>query len=1206
MDNDISILLKEAKRLKIPSKFVQIRDKKYSSMIDEIKSLIPTGMNLYSLYEIFTTILPEDLVILYTVVQGVSEEVLNEINGFNTSLEISKIRDVAELKLLIQDWNRKYVAEFEENMNKLDRIEEIQEELSKFVPLDFSPVKVESSIILAQMQFKDGRVPTTDDAYEIFDFSIPQKNLPYIRWNTSNSTNKELIKIYTGKTLEERPDYAKIISFGGKEIKNTLNFSVGKGEENLTKESFLKGVYSLETNVLKIKIPLETGQDKSLVLNKISESLPLVPNKIDEKSISGEVYIFDIEINDQILSHLILNDDIFKNYFFMKEMGAAFALKKQLKIFFRSLSGLTLEEEDQPSSVAFSIKQNYAKGEETVLVRKNNREKEIKLKIGTPYVRIHISSADSLEVAQDFLNIFSRILEAYKTQEENISNFYLSYIPDFKNIEQEQGIKKLGREAKDTKLERLKKVAPDLFIADYARKCLCPFQPIPITDDEVEDWEAQTFEQKGETLNRQVLQFPPDDPKFNFVCPDDKYPFPGVKKNKLDNKTLYASLPCCFMNDQIGSNKSKYNQIYFGDGKEEVKVKDGHMIRSDKIVKAGRYGSVPNSINDFLKNDASIQEIRRKGVPVSPNSLLHAISIAISDPRYLEKTEVAREKYVGDLRKVIAGKTDSNLCKQEMYDFSLQDIRTSLRDTKVFLDPNLYYRVLEEAYKINIFVFAPSADEEKRLKTKSDSTGIVQLPRFKLFPARSPKKDRPTILIYRTLGSESDILSYPQCELLLSYSENNEVSVFEENIYKMMFNATLELNRTITWELVYAEEKGDKETQKEIETLARNNIYSQVNYFEITGKKAVKQYIDVYGKLRGLYVDNLMLIFPASSPENLPVSATIVRTSYQKALKMFANPIAYSADRDGLMDGLWFPVLDLVYGIYIPIIPQTPASNLSLGPNNPLGEVGSGVVSRIVKIRRDLDFILQSLKWLLAISGLPLEDFMNKYSSIGEMSGDSSQIYDFKNIGRTFPQVDTVEVGIIEMKKRVPTLFVGDRLFLYSEKMFNGVLYLMQQYVKEYPLTQIPKSIHRSPLMEQDFISSDGVALFLTEADMKTWLESLNKVPEILTSININNALKTDPYLYLASDGHIYLVQNVMNGNVNRALNVGYYWRTYKVNPGFKSPEYDELAEPKYVIYDISPANTAVPAENKAGDSLDFLSVLRYNSLSYAAMLRLL
>ena len=114
MDNDISILLKEAKRLKIPSKFVQIRDKKYSSMIDEIKSLIPTGMNLYSLYEIFTTILPEDLVILYTVVQGVSEEVLNEINGFNTSLEISKIRDVAELKLLIQDWNRKYVAEFEE------------------------------------------------------------------------------------------------------------------------------------------------------------------------------------------------------------------------------------------------------------------------------------------------------------------------------------------------------------------------------------------------------------------------------------------------------------------------------------------------------------------------------------------------------------------------------------------------------------------------------------------------------------------------------------------------------------------------------------------------------------------------------------------------------------------------------------------------------------------------------------------------------------------------------------------------------------------------------------------------------------------------------------------------------------------------------------------------------------------------------------
>ena len=83
-------------------------------------------------------------------------------------------------------------------------------------------------------------------------------------------------------------------------------------------------------------------------------------------------------------------------------------------------------------------------------------QKEIKLKIGTPYVRIHISSADSLEVAQDFLNIFSRILEAYKTQEENISKFYLSYIPDFKNIEQEQGIKKIRKNALQVK-EDIKK-----------------------------------------------------------------------------------------------------------------------------------------------------------------------------------------------------------------------------------------------------------------------------------------------------------------------------------------------------------------------------------------------------------------------------------------------------------------------------------------------------------------------------------------------------------------------------------------------------------------------------------------------------------------------------------------------------------------------------------------------------------------------------
>ena len=98
--------------------------------------------------------------------------------------------------------------------------------------------------------------------------------------------------------------------------------------------------------------------------------------------------------------------------------------------------------------------------------------------------------------------------------------------------------------------------------------------------------------------------------------------------------------------------------------------------------------------------------------------------------------------------------------------------------------------------------------------------------------------------------------------------------------------------------------------------------------------------------------------------------------------------------------------------------------------------------------------------------------------------------------------------------------------------------------------------------------------------------------------------MNSQPYFYQAPDEHIYLIQNVLEGQMNRALYAGKMWEENKVNTGFASPEID--FEVPYVVYGISAASTTVPIENKAGDRLDFLSVLQYNTSNYAAMLRLL
>ena len=556
-DNDISILLKKAKELNIPAKYVIISNSSQPrNSIAEILTIIPTGITLPNLQLKFPSINSRDLGILYAKTEGVSQINLEKVNSFFLENKIEKINDTIELKLLIADWLKKFKEEFDMDMQKLENIEILQKELAKYPSVVYSPIQIDSTIVFAKVEKVE----------DVFDKSKPKKVLPYIRYN--NNDSKEIFKLYTGKNLEERPDYSKIIpNIGSREAINTISFSVWKGDlekdniKEATKESYLKGSYSFDNDLMKIKIPLKDddfcntknlkgdnlkgdmkeGNERDKILKRISDSFPFKYTSISENTISGELYFFDVDINDILLSDMVLNYELLNTYLFMKEMSSSYASKKkQLKLFFRSSGSQQEKTEDDfisPSSVAFSITQNYAKGGEVVNVAGN---KTINLTGNLPYIRVKISSADSIEVAESFVKIFSRLLSYYKEKKNELERLYISYIPDFLSHKEEitNIDKKIGKEA-DSKIARLKAAAPDVFVTDYARKCLCPFQPIPISDDEIQAWEQKTFINKGKTLKRQVLRFPPDNPKYNFVCPEDTYPFPGVKKNTLSNKDKY-------------------------------------------------------------------------------------------------------------------------------------------------------------------------------------------------------------------------------------------------------------------------------------------------------------------------------------------------------------------------------------------------------------------------------------------------------------------------------------------------------------------------------------------------------------------------------------------------------------------------------------------------------------------------------------------
>ena len=93
---------------------------------------------------------------------------------------------------------------------------------------------------------------------------------------------------------------------------------------------------------------------------------------------------------------------------------------------------------------------------------------------------------------------------------------------------------------------------------------------------------------------------------------------------------------------------------------------------------------------------------------------------------------------------------------------------------------------------------------------------------------------------------------------------------------------------------------------------------------------------------------------------------------------------------------------------------------------------------------------------------------------------------------------------------------------------------------------------------------------------MKSWLNSIGKLNIqnliIQTKLSIANGLKTEPYLYVAPDGKIYEIQNVIESNLMRALNVAYNWYVNKINIGYQTEPINigENQLPPHVINGIS------------------------------------
>ena len=394
--------------------------------------------------------------------------------------------------------------------------------------------------------------------------------------------------------------------------------------------------------------------------------------------------------------------------------------------------------------------------------------------INTPYTHIQIIRSSSLEAIQLFRSMMNYIVGLYIQKAPSIDTFFKTF-----------QLKEIIVLPKPKKMFR-KELVPEVFSKRYSRQCQKDRYPSLLDEKQIETLQEENGEwvfPLNNQTKRRAIPFPtpnttPYDTRW-YYCTDPEYPNIGLISN-VDNPFGYA--PCCFGPRDIEKNEAneKYNQYLKG---EVVTKRQQYFKRTDKIITLYNFGYFSKGHTPWLLRffqGSQKQVVVRMGVQRGPNAVLECIGMALGLEPLLQGSakdyaleNQKREEYLQLLRKDIADTIPPVFSKQQMYTSSLDEITTYLRGTE-YLDVLKVSRILEEFFKCNLFVF---------IKNKEFPNGTLTLPNHSSGWFREAfDLQRPSIFLYTHMGSESDQLKYPHCELLI-HSDTDTVNKLRKPAY---------------------------------------------------------------------------------------------------------------------------------------------------------------------------------------------------------------------------------------------------------------------------------------------------------------------------------------------------------------------------------------------------------------------------------------
>jgi len=812
--------------------------------------------------------------------------------------------------------------------------------------------------------------------------------------------------------------------------------------------------------------------------------------------IGGLFYFPNLYFDKYILADLCISDDLFERFLKIDESLRAYRKKSSVYVYFT-------DPRYPDEFLTASISQRFMmKGD---LRHVENRDD---FKIGESYVRVKVSRGKSLQHVFRFQKILSKLFVEYNKKVDEIIDSYQEFIPNFGEIPK--------LEIKESK-KTLKDIVPSQFISNYTRLCNRP--PDIVFPEEKEDILKKY-------PDRQIITFPntaEEGTQHEYICTDDVNKYPGVKRNNLANKDKFKYLPCCYPKDQRDRKNYKdyYENVQIS---KDEQVKNERIIITNKILNADNFGVLPEYLNNLLVSIQPDYDFYRKGVTRTKNSFIECITEAF-DPEYKQfsRDDEKIPDFLEKIRMDLVETQSLSITRQEEYDKDVDEIERDILDMNQYFDPKKYYRLLEEKYNCNIYIFGESE---------------MIIPKHLQNYLRYSKRYSNSVFIFEHRGSESDNARFPQCEII---SGINPKIGEDTQFYTLPYRN----NISISIEKIFVKYN-------------QSYLYNQLSVrMRIPDNiKIISQSIDGYGKTRVLYLqynNTKISIYtnplpPLGVPEQQIEIIEIPLSLAKDVFKQLNIPIQLQT----IINNKCIEIS----GFYKKILYTCP-----IRQNTPLNDVLSSEKRRIIPYESSsLNMFNKTYKQAKHLSQLFLHTFSDYFNDLNDNVRMADEISNevFQQFVDT--RIDTIDNYKYSKFNKIISqnghaynnnrLIVGGKV---SKETLTRLMYFLRLNLERN--IELVLNYHTKEYIYNyydditDFVKRDDELIIPGKNGLEQWLSEKNLEKKMYLNIDPNNK---HPYFIKTSNknllnGEVYLCNN--DTNLEQSMSRQYYWNNMKYNP---------------------------------------------------------